>query len=177
MCLMYSHVRYRIIQNTDLVQTCLVHFFAFLYFQQISEEAVDIPISKPDADYTTVCTYPPKRLLTITPPPAEVVLRHCQLRIHGFTKEVKFTLQLTPSPHRMIHLGQRNQHSSIGKSSHDSVNYFKCLSTRLLILQCLFLAYVHLVHLSTSVILRNANYNICFAQSADTYINLSFPAL
>ena len=91
--------------STNLLSGCLS-----LYLQQISKEAVDLPISNPDAGYTIARTYPPKILLTISPPTDSVGFRVCQLPISGFTKEVKFTLQLNPSLRMVTPLSQLNRH-------------------------------------------------------------------
>ena len=91
--------------STNLLSGCLS-----LYLQQISKEAVDLPISKPDADYTIARTYPPKILLIISPPADKVCFRFCQLPMSGFTKEVKFTLQLNPSLRMVTPLSQLNRH-------------------------------------------------------------------
>ena len=91
--------------SRNLVDGCLS-----LYLQQISKEAVDLPISNPDAGYTIARTYPPKILLAISPLADEVDFRFCQLPISGFTKEVKFTLQLNPSLRMVTPLSQLNQH-------------------------------------------------------------------
>ena len=102
----------------DLVQTCLAQLMnGTLYFQQISKDAVDLPISKPDADYTIASTYPPKLLLTISPLAAKVGFRFCQLPISGFTKEVKFTLQLNPSLRRVTPHTQLNEHKLLPSNS------------------------------------------------------------
>ena len=107
--LIYSHVRYgvhvELRLSRNLVDDCLS-----LYLQQISKEAVDLPISNPDAGYTIARTYPPKILLTISPPTDSVGFRVCQLPISGFTKEVKFTLQLNPSLRMVTPLSQLNRH-------------------------------------------------------------------
>ena len=107
--LTYSPVRYGV--HVDLrLSANLLGGCLSLYLQQISKEAVDLPISKPDADYAIARTYPPKILLTISPPADKIDFRFCQLPISGFTKEVKFTLQLNPSLHMVTPLTQLNRH-------------------------------------------------------------------
>ena len=107
--LIYSHVRYEVHVELRLSRNLLDGCLS-LYLQQISKEAVDLPISKPDADYAIACTYPPKMLLIISPPADKVDIRFCQLPISGFTKEVIFTLQLNPSLHMVTPLTQLNRH-------------------------------------------------------------------
>ena len=104
---MKVHVELRL--STNLLST-ITEWNLSLYFQQISKDAVDLPISKPDADYTIALTYPPKILLTISPLAAKVDFRFCQLPISGFTKEVKFTLQLNLSLRRVTPHTELNQH-------------------------------------------------------------------
>ena len=70
---------------------------------QIHRVEVDFPILTPHLDYSKALTYPPKRLLTISPPPAEVGLPHsndCPLLISGFSEKVQFTLKLRPRPYK-----------------------------------------------------------------------------
>ena len=95
---------------------------------------MDLPILTPTLDYTIACTYPPKILLTISPPLAEVGVAHsshCKLKVSGFVEQVQFTLRLRPPPHvqvMMAPLSQVNrrgllpsqpdsetEHSSMGK--------------------------------------------------------------
>ena len=69
---------------------------------QIHRMEVDLPILTPDLDYSKALTYPPKRLLSISPPRAEVGLPHsndCLLLISGFSEKVQFTLKLRPCPY------------------------------------------------------------------------------
>ena len=71
---------------------------------QIDRKEVDVPILTPDLDYSTALTYPPKRLLTISPPPAEVGLPYsndCLLLFSGFSEKVQFTLKLRPRPYML----------------------------------------------------------------------------
>ena len=66
---------------------------------QIHRMEVDLPILTPDLDYSKALTYPPKRLLSISPPPAEMGLSYstdCPLLISGFSEKVEFTLKLRP---------------------------------------------------------------------------------
>ena len=102
---------------------------------------MDLPNLTPTDDYTTACTYPPKILLTISPPLAKVGLpysSHCELQISGFVEKIRFTLRLRPPSHvqvMMAPLSQVNcrgllpsqpdsetEHSSMGKlnKGHDS---------------------------------------------------------
>lgn len=70
----------------------------FVYLQILKEE-VDLPILFPEQDYFHTLIYPPKLLLTISPPAAKVGLpysSHCQISIDGFIEEVQFTLRLRP---------------------------------------------------------------------------------
>ena len=119
----------------------MVTWFFYAIYLQIPREEVDLPILTPTLDYTIACTYPPKILLTISPPSAEVGLSHsshCKLQISGFVEKVQFTLRLRPPPHvqvMMAPLSQVNrrglllsqpdsetEHSSMGKlnKGHDS---------------------------------------------------------
>ena len=119
----------------------VIWFFFNAIHLQIPREEVDLPILTPTLDYTIACTYPPKILLTISPPSAEVGLSHsshCKLQISGFVEKVQFTLRLRPPPHvqvMMAPLSQVNRrgllpsqpdsemdHSSMGKlnKGHDS---------------------------------------------------------
>ena len=122
--LIYSHVRYEVHVelrlSRNLVDGCLS-----LYLQQISKEAVDLPASNPDAGYAIARTYPPKISLTISPLADEVDFRFCQLPISGFTKEVKFTLQLNPSLRMMTPLSQLNRHGLLPGCETEHLSFSK----------------------------------------------------
>ena len=97
--LIYSHVRYGV--HTKWIQDCSSLNESFISLQ-IHRVEVDFPILTPHLDYSKALTYPPKRLLTISPPPAEVGLPHsndCPLLISGFSEKVQFTLKLRPRPY------------------------------------------------------------------------------
>ena len=120
---MKVHVELRL--GTKFLST-ITEWNLTLYFQQISKDAVDLPISKPDADYTIASTYPPKILLTIAPLAVKVDFRFCQLPISGFTKEVKFTLQLNPSLRRMTPHTQLNQHKLLSSITDCETEHLSC---------------------------------------------------
>ena len=105
--LIYSHVRYgvytKLVHIKD-ISHCSSLNGTFIYLQ-IQRMEVDLPNLTPNLDYTTALTYPPKRLLTISPPPAQVGLSHskdCPLSIYGFSEKVQFTLQLKPRPYMQV---------------------------------------------------------------------------
>ena len=120
---MKVHVELRL--GTKLLST-ITEWNLTLYFQQISKDAVDLPISKPNADYKIASTYPPKILLTILPLSAKVDFRFCQLPISGFTKEVKFTLRLNPSLRRMTPHTQLNQHRLLPSITDCETEHLSC---------------------------------------------------
>ena len=119
---------------------------------------MDLPVLTPTLDYTIACTYPPKILLTISPPTAEVGVSHsshCKLKISGFVEKVRFTLRLRPPPHVQVMMAPLShdqvnrrgllpsqpdfvtEHSSMGKLNkvHDSYDLYEsyCISTLLII--------------------------------------------